>query len=348
MVGKTLRKLRLAAGLTQDALVDELRGRGVHLTKAALSKYERAKSLPSIPIVHALSAVFGIGAEFLIDAQLPSLRWEPAPAPRQSGKRRRERAAAAVVLQCGTAVGLRRALQLAQVDCYVAPIPIELLRDAEDAATTARERWQIPATQLVPSLVALIEGLGGLVIEDASADALFDALAGWVDRRIPVVVLNPQLSPLLRRECIARELGHLLLDLSSVNPRVKKSVVERFVRAFLLPAPLMHALCGTPDRVTYQDLAQIAGRGGMTFEACLVRATELLLIEPLDGLRLARRVRAHAAASHAATTIDESPKELARLAELALAQGLLTRAQAARLSSVASPQHAPRARSQSA
>jgi Zn-dependent peptidase ImmA (M78 family) len=212
---------------------------------------------------------------------------------------------------------------------------VTLVRDAEDAATTARARWQLGTTRLVPSLVAMIEQLGGLVIEDGAADPLFDALAGWVDRRIPVVVLNPRLGTPQRRECIARELGHLLLDLSAVNPRVKKAVVARFVRAFLLPAELMRSFCGTPDRVTYQELAQLAARAGVTFEACLVRATELLLIEPLDELRLARRVRAHAAGNHAVdgATIDERPRELARLAELALAEGLLTRAQAARLAS---------------
>jgi len=346
MVANTLRKLRLAAGFTQDALVEELGRRGIQLTKAALSKYECAKSVPSVTIVHALSTIFGIEAAFLIDAQLPALRWEPAPAPRKAGKRRPERAAAAVVLQFGTVTALRRALGLAEPDSYVAPLPIAHVSDTEDAALAARVRWRIGTTKLVPSLVALIEALGGLVIEDSAADPLFDALAGWVDRRVPVVVLNPRLSMQQRRECIAREVGHLLLDLSRLNPRVKKAAVARFVRAFLLPAKLMRSFCGTPDRVTYQELAQLAARAGVTFEACLVRATELLLIEPLDELRLARRVRAHAAGNHAGdgAPIVERPRELARVAELALAEGLLTRAQAARLASPELP--ATRARRQ--
>jgi Zn-dependent peptidase ImmA (M78 family)/transcriptional regulator with XRE-family HTH domain len=318
--------------------VEALRAHGVQLTKAALSKYECAKSVPSVAIVHALAAIFGIGAEFLIDARLPALRWDPAVAPRKSGKRRSERAAAAVILQFGSARALRRALEVAEIDRYVAPLRIERVRDAEDAAAAARAAWQLGTAQLVPSVVAMIEELGGLVVEDGAADDLFDALAGWVDRRIPVVVLNPRLGTQQRRDCIARELGHLLLDLSALDARVKKAAVDRFVRAFLLPAELMRAFCGAPDRVTYQDLAQLAVRAGVTFETCLVRATELQLIEPLDELRLARRVRAHAASSNELDApIDESPKALARLAELALAAGILTRAQAARLAAAKPP-----------
>ena len=56
-----IRELRLSKKLTQQQLADEL-----HVTKQAISKWEKGKSIPDVTSIELLSSFFGVSADYLI------------------------------------------------------------------------------------------------------------------------------------------------------------------------------------------------------------------------------------------------------------------------------------------
>lgn len=74
-IGKSLKKHRMAKGMTQDQLAEQL-----SVTRQAISNWETGKTQPGIETITALAAVFGITVEELINSSPPAAcihcRWE--------------------------------------------------------------------------------------------------------------------------------------------------------------------------------------------------------------------------------------------------------------------------------
>lgn len=62
-IGKNLKKHRMAKGMTQDQLAEQL-----SVTRQAISNWETGKTQPGIETITALAAVFGITVEELINS----------------------------------------------------------------------------------------------------------------------------------------------------------------------------------------------------------------------------------------------------------------------------------------
>ena len=59
---KKIKELRISKNLTQQQLADQL-----HVTKQAISKWEKGKSVPDITSVELLSSFFGVSTDYLIN-----------------------------------------------------------------------------------------------------------------------------------------------------------------------------------------------------------------------------------------------------------------------------------------
>lgn len=57
-----IKELRISKNLTQQQLADEL-----HVTKQAISKWEKGKSVPDIASVELIASFFGVSADYLIN-----------------------------------------------------------------------------------------------------------------------------------------------------------------------------------------------------------------------------------------------------------------------------------------
>ena len=66
-----IRELRISKKLTQQELADEL-----HVTKQAISKWEKGKSVPDIISVELLSSFFGVSADYLINDNIETAKTE--------------------------------------------------------------------------------------------------------------------------------------------------------------------------------------------------------------------------------------------------------------------------------
>ncbi len=66
-----IKELRISKNLTQQELADEL-----HVTKQAISKWEKGKSVPDIASIELLSSFFGVSVDYLINDSIESAKLE--------------------------------------------------------------------------------------------------------------------------------------------------------------------------------------------------------------------------------------------------------------------------------
>lgn len=69
-----IKELRISKNLTQQQLADEL-----HVTKQAISKWEKGKSIPDITSIELLSSFFGVSVDYLINDNIESTNCETTP-----------------------------------------------------------------------------------------------------------------------------------------------------------------------------------------------------------------------------------------------------------------------------
>ena len=74
-ISQRMRHARVAAGMTQDEVVDALAGVGVRLTKGGLSKYERGGSTPKPTILRALGKVLAVEPSYFLEEPSLEMRW---------------------------------------------------------------------------------------------------------------------------------------------------------------------------------------------------------------------------------------------------------------------------------
>ena len=74
-IGKTIKKLRTARGLTQDQLAEQL-----YVTRQTISNWERGTSRPDLDQLEAIAGALGVDTTTLLYGERP-------PVPRPSGKR---------------------------------------------------------------------------------------------------------------------------------------------------------------------------------------------------------------------------------------------------------------------
>ena len=75
MIGSQLRQARLAAGLTQDEVVERLAQIGCVITKQGLSKYELGKSTPKAAFVLKAAQALGVKSSYLLHEPTIEIEW---------------------------------------------------------------------------------------------------------------------------------------------------------------------------------------------------------------------------------------------------------------------------------
>ena len=141
MIGRRLRQLRLARGLSLEALAAAIGG---VVTKQSLSKYEQGKATPSPVVLNRLAEALEVKAAYLWSE--PSIRVEFLAYRKGSALLKGEQARVEGLVAEGleTRVHLQQLLgQDNEIPLPVQVFPIEKLEDTEAAATALRNQWQL-------------------------------------------------------------------------------------------------------------------------------------------------------------------------------------------------------------
>lgn len=273
-----IKQLRLARGLSLDALADAMGG---IVTKQALSKYELGTSTPSAPVLNQLARALGVKAMDL---------WaEPSSKVEFLGYRKRVALPRKwqETFEANLARMLEERLKL-QDYCYgnvpfelpVHEFAVESEEDAEKAAEALRSKWKL-GVDPIADLTAVLEDHLVHVIEVDAPDK-FDGISALVadgsgKTRAAAVVSRTGCPGERQRLNLAHELGHVVLKPSK---RVdEERAAFRFAGAFLAPRICIEREIGTHrTRIRLEEFLILKRRFGVSIQALLRRLLDLGII----------------------------------------------------------------------
>lgn len=280
MIGQRIKQLRLARGLSLDALAAELGGA---VTKQALSKYEVGKAHPSPRVLTLLAGALGVKASQL--AEPPEIQVKFIAYRRRAAlpKREQERIESQIAAALEQRVQLQDRLQVnAVLDLPVQGLHVAAVEDAEGAAEQIRRQWGLGMEPLA-NVTATFEDHLVHVLE-IDADHRFDGISAVArDREGQVaaaaVVSDSKVVGERQRLSLAHELGHLVLDVNALGDEQVETAAFRFGAALLAPALLLRQDVGERRSfISAEELLLLKQRFGMSMQALLYRLRNLGII----------------------------------------------------------------------
>jgi Zn-dependent peptidase ImmA (M78 family)/DNA-binding XRE family transcriptional regulator len=273
-----IKQLRLARGLSLDALADSMGG---IVTKQALSKYELGISRPGPSVTTQLARALGIKAMEL---------WtKPSVTVRFLGYRKRQTLPKKwqETFEASLSRKLEERLTL-QEYCYkdvafdlpVNAYAVKNESDAEGAAERLREKWKL-GLDPISDLTAVLEDHLVHVIE-CDAPEKFDGISATIEDdtekvRAAAVVCRANCAGERQRLSLAHELGHVVMKpLGGVD---EEKAAFRFAGAFLAPRPCLEREIGSKrTRIRFEELLILKRRFGMSIQALLRRLLDIEVI----------------------------------------------------------------------
>ena len=278
MISARLKQLRLARGLSLEALAAEMGG---IVTKQALSKYEQDKAQPSREVLNKLAAALNVNATYLWSEPGVEVGFFGYRKRTRLTKKEQERIKSTVRQALEERVRLQDILQPGNgVDIPVQSLVVKTLNDAERAAEELRERWNL-GLDPIASVTTILEAHHVHVIE-VKASETFDGISAVVHDdqgqiKAAAVVVRQGISGERQRFSLIHELAHLVLKVRPGCDEEKAS--SRFASAFLSPANIIYREVGSKRSFLQpQELLLLKQQLGMSVQALLYRLRDLGII----------------------------------------------------------------------
>ena len=334
MARQRLRVARTAAGLSLRQLSRRIGGM---VTAQAISYYERGETTPSQDTLAAIAEAVGVSAAYLAGdgAAMPeglAFRKLRLASRREEG--RFEALALQLLERCLTVEELLGRPGAAWRMPEGAPWPVSRdASEAERAASALRESWGLDADPL-PDLVDYLEARGVMILPLPVGDGSLARMRGRADGAPPVIALNASDTAARRRFAVARELGHMVME---VRPTADaERIARRFARAFLMPANTLRAETGARRRsIGWDELFALKRLFGVDTITLSRRCEELGIFGQILSRRLSaectRRGWRGDPATEPGAGDGEHPRRFERLYMRALSEGAVSEAAAAEL-----------------
>lgn len=340
MFGDRLKLARKKAGYSLRGLSDALKG---EVTAQAIGKYERGEMMPSSGVLFGLSKVLEVSLEFLLSDEVEELE------------------AVEFRKLSSTSAGSRAQVEASAIDCLQRYLAIEEILDLDSGewraprfgnrflgkeeegevlAQDLRKEWQL-GIDPIPNVTALLEDRGIKVLVIPLPDGV-SGLTCLVRRprhkvKVPVIVVNENITLERRRLTLAHELAHRLIDETSPVDHEKASNV--FAGAFLVPCDhLVREIGDSRKAFGYQELVQLKRMYRVSAAAFLVRLKQVGIIDD-STLSYAFQTFARGWRSSEPEPLEapddlgncERPRRFERLCYRALAEGMISLAKATEL-----------------
>ncbi|MCX7426424.1 MAG: XRE family transcriptional regulator [Planctomycetia bacterium] len=325
MIGDRIRQARLAAGMTQDEVVQHLAKAGHPITKAALSKYEKRRSEPKQALLVLLARVLGVKPGYFLTEPKLTLVWLAFRKQAKLSKTRQEQIKACVEEVVENQAWLQRTLYPRQTPSFPKPQKVQSPADAEQASQKLRSTWRMGDAP-IDSLVEMVEDKGGFVVEYPEPGVQFDGMSGRADGS-PVIVVNPGTNVDRCRYNVAHELGHLLMTCPRVTEKEQEGLAHRFAAALLVPATIAKQELGENRRhLTMPELGVLKQKHGLSMQAWARRARDLEIISESAYTSLCIEFSSRGWRQHEPVSYQghEKPKRLVQMALRALAEGIIS------------------------
>jgi Zn-dependent peptidase ImmA (M78 family)/transcriptional regulator with XRE-family HTH domain len=290
MIAERLRGARLIAGLSQEELAFQLSAAGQPITKAAISKYETGKSVPTAPFIFKLAQILKVKPTYFLTEPMVEVNWLAFRRHSDLPVATQEQIKSYATHVAEQQIEVQTLLYPSEPPIFPSPRRVTTFEEAELAAESLRQTWQI-ANQPVDNLFQRVEDHGGVVVQWIEDSEHFDGLSGWGNGVKPIIVINNDRRADRKRFNLAHELGHLLMDTSGLTEPEQEKLAQRFAAAFLVPADTArHELGNQRHTLDWQELGVLKQKYGMSIAAWIYRAKELRIISDTYCKALRREI----------------------------------------------------------
>src|ERR1039458_80315 len=276
MIGQRLKLARSAASLSLRDLQAKI---GNRVTAQAIGKYERNEDVPSSSVLIALSDALGVSLDYLAGDQSMVLEAVEFRKKQITSKKQQAQVQAKVLHLIERYLIVEELLALPSAEWDKprgAPYPVRDLGDADRAAGSLREHWNI-GIDPIPNLTELLEERGIKVLILDSAENI-DGLAAQVrrSRGAPVRIIVVRRGHGERqRFSLAHELGHMVMDIEG-DEKFSEKAAHRFAGALLMPAEALWSSVGTHrSSIGWSELFALKKLFGASIQAITYRCREL-------------------------------------------------------------------------
>ena len=276
MIGERLKRARAAAGLSMQALADQ-----VGVSAPMIKKYESNGSMPSSGVLIKLARAVGVRSEYFFRPNRVELAGVEYRKRASTGKKELKRIEADVLDQAERWYELRDLWPNFPLASFSQPsgLPkVENLDDIELVSAKLRKLWKLGLNPL-PDLIDLLESKGILVIVTDSEHAdKFDGLQATVQGQ-PIIVVSSAWPGCRQRFTLAHELGHLILHNQLPPEMDEEKACNRFASSFLMPSESLIGQLGIKrSHIDWQELYLLKLEYGLSMAACLYRCKSLGII----------------------------------------------------------------------
>jgi Zn-dependent peptidase ImmA (M78 family)/DNA-binding XRE family transcriptional regulator len=280
MIGKRLKLSRLSAGFSLRELSDKI---GNLVSAQAIGKYERDEMMPGSKVLIALAQALGVSVNYLVNESLINLDGVEICKSAITSEKGEAFIQATVLsaveryLEIEDILGIK-SQEWKQLQGF--PFSINEIADAESAALSLRSHWNL-GSDPIPHLAEFLEEKGVKVLSLSLMENL-PSLICMVHRRegsdVPVIILNQDDTGERQRFTLARELSHLLVDVSQTVNEEKAS--NRFAGAFLMSADILRSEVGKHRHcISLGELLQLKTIFQVSVGAIAYRCKDLGIID---------------------------------------------------------------------
>jgi Zn-dependent peptidase ImmA (M78 family) len=276
IVGKRIKSARVMAGLSLRELSNIMEP---SVSYNAIAKYENADMLPDSKVLIALSKALRVKPDYFFRPYSVNIQ--------NIAFRKRQKLGVKKInaLKEEITETLSRYLEIEQFlgieTSFSNPLfnfPIKDGEDVERAVEQLIVHWKI-GINAIPNVIEMLEDKEIKVIETA-APIEFDGLSGWVDDKIPVIVVNKNYENERKRFNALHELGHTILQFDDcLSEKEVEKLCHRFAGALLIPKETFFTELGkNRTSISLNELKSIKESYGISIQAIMARAKDLEVI----------------------------------------------------------------------
>ena len=308
----------------------------------AIGKYERGEMMPSSGVLLRLTKLLDVSIEYLLSDQVEKLEAVEFRKLSRTSAGDRAKVEATVIDRLQRYLAIEEILDIDSA--WQEPRCGNRSLDAEDDGETLskdlRKEWKL-GLDPIPNMTALLEAQGIKVLVIPLPERV-SGLTCLVRRprhknKVPVIIVNQDITLERRRLTLAHELAHRLLD--EISPVDHEKASNVFAGAFLIPQEhLVREIGRHRNALGYNELIQLKRMYRVSAAALLVRLKQIGIINnstlAYAFQRFARKWRKTEPVPLEGPGNEgkfELPRRFERLCYRALAEGLISLGKATEL-----------------
>lgn len=295
-----LKSARLMNGLSMDSLCEKMN----HIvSKQSISKYEKGIMMPDSTILIALSKTLNVSVDFFFrpyNVTVEDIEFRKKSKLKSSSlKGIKEK----VIDEIERYMEIENLLDMD--NSFHIDYKNIIIKEKNDAITVAsklRNDWKL-GEDAISNITFLLEENGIKVIH-LDAETEFDGLSGFINKTVPVIIVNKNATAERQRFTALHELGHLLLNFAQeLQDKERERLCNIFANEMLIPTSEFIRLIGVSRKdISLQELIPIQMQFGISIDALMYKAKEA-------GIITEQRYKGYCIKKNSSSDFNEQIKE---------------------------------------